>query len=184
MYPSAGPAYLGASAAPFVPEADPNAPNFALPGIVPLVALSDNRLDARKRSCRPAPNLSVAAPPICAGRSMCRCSSAALSWTRASRDRGNQGGRPTGALSQPSTSCAVEYAMSSPSNSGSLDARVRKMQVIWAALLMGALTALGIVMAFRLIVLPRPLAAEPVAFLFDLAIIALFLFLAFIFPGS
>jgi uncharacterized protein (DUF1501 family) len=47
MHPSAGPAYLGAAAAPFVIEADPNAPNFTVPDIVPPPALEASRLDAR-----------------------------------------------------------------------------------------------------------------------------------------
>ena len=49
MHPSAGPAYLGAAAAPFVIEADPNAPNFAVPDLVPPPALAADRLDDRKR---------------------------------------------------------------------------------------------------------------------------------------
>ncbi len=49
MHPSGGPAYLGASAAPFVIEADPNAPNFAVPDIVPPPAIAADRLDDRKR---------------------------------------------------------------------------------------------------------------------------------------
>jgi uncharacterized protein (DUF1501 family) len=49
MHPSAGPAYLGASAAPFVIEADPNAPNFSVPDIVPPPALAADRLEARKQ---------------------------------------------------------------------------------------------------------------------------------------
>jgi uncharacterized protein (DUF1501 family) len=49
MHPSAGPAYLGAAAAPFVIEADPNAPNFAVPDVVPPPALETSRLDARKQ---------------------------------------------------------------------------------------------------------------------------------------
>jgi uncharacterized protein (DUF1501 family) len=48
MHPSAGPAYLGAGAAPFVIDADPNAPNFAVPDLVPPVALAADRLQARK----------------------------------------------------------------------------------------------------------------------------------------
>ena len=48
MHASTGPAYLGASAAPFVIEADPNAPNFSVPDIVPPLSLSANRLDARR----------------------------------------------------------------------------------------------------------------------------------------
>jgi uncharacterized protein (DUF1501 family) len=49
MHPSAGPAYLGSPAAPFVIDADPNAPNFSVPDIVPPPALSASRLDARKK---------------------------------------------------------------------------------------------------------------------------------------
>jgi hypothetical protein len=48
MHPSAGPAYLGSAAAPFVIEADPNAPNFSVPDIVPPPVLEADRLDARK----------------------------------------------------------------------------------------------------------------------------------------
>jgi hypothetical protein len=48
MHPSAGPAYLGSGAAPFVIEADPNAPDFSVPDIVPPPALTADRLDARK----------------------------------------------------------------------------------------------------------------------------------------
>jgi uncharacterized protein (DUF1501 family) len=49
MHPSCGPAYLGAAVAPFVIEADPNAPNFAVPDIVPPPAIAADRLDARKQ---------------------------------------------------------------------------------------------------------------------------------------
>ena len=35
MHPSCGPAYLGSTVAPFVIDADPNAPNFSVPDIVP-----------------------------------------------------------------------------------------------------------------------------------------------------
>jgi hypothetical protein len=49
MHPSTGSAYLGASAAPFVIEADPNAPNFSVPDIVPPPVLETDRLDARKQ---------------------------------------------------------------------------------------------------------------------------------------
>jgi len=48
MHPSAGPAYLGSGAAPFVIEADPNAPDFSVPDVVPPPALEADRLDARK----------------------------------------------------------------------------------------------------------------------------------------
>lgn len=49
MHPSAGSAYLGASAAPFVINADPNAPDFAVPDVVPPPALEARRLDSRKK---------------------------------------------------------------------------------------------------------------------------------------
>jgi hypothetical protein len=48
MHPSAGSAYLGAGAAPFVIEADPNAPDFSVPDIVPPPALELTRLDSRR----------------------------------------------------------------------------------------------------------------------------------------
>src|SRR5579864_4600308 len=40
MHPSAGPAYLGSGAAPFVIDADPNAPNFAVPDLLPPVSVA------------------------------------------------------------------------------------------------------------------------------------------------
>ncbi len=49
MHPSCGPAYLGAVAAPFSVDADPNAPNFAVPDIVPPLSLDAGRLDARRQ---------------------------------------------------------------------------------------------------------------------------------------
>ena len=49
MHPSTGSAYLGATAAPFVIDADPNAPDFAVPDVVPPPALDASRLDARKK---------------------------------------------------------------------------------------------------------------------------------------
>ena len=49
MHPSCGPAYLGAAAAPFVIDADPNAPNFAVPDVVPPPTLAADRLDDRKQ---------------------------------------------------------------------------------------------------------------------------------------
>jgi uncharacterized protein (DUF1501 family) len=49
MHPSAGPAYLGSAVAPFVIEADPNAPNFVVPDIVPPPALATSRLEARQQ---------------------------------------------------------------------------------------------------------------------------------------
>ena len=48
LHPSGGSAYLGAGAAPFVVDADPNAPDFAVPDIVPPPALDGKRLDDRK----------------------------------------------------------------------------------------------------------------------------------------
>jgi hypothetical protein len=49
MHPSTGSAYLGAGAAPFVIDADPNAPDFAVPDVVPPPALPARRLDDRKK---------------------------------------------------------------------------------------------------------------------------------------
>lgn len=48
MHRSAGPAYLGSSAAPFVVEADPNAPDFSVPDLAPPLAVSSSRLGYRK----------------------------------------------------------------------------------------------------------------------------------------
>jgi hypothetical protein len=48
MHPSAGPAYLGPGSAPFVIEADPNAPNFSVPDLVPPSAIAADRLGDRK----------------------------------------------------------------------------------------------------------------------------------------
>lgn len=47
MHKSAGSAYLGPSAAPFVIQADPNAPNFSVPDLLPPFAISPSRLDDR-----------------------------------------------------------------------------------------------------------------------------------------
>ena len=49
MHPSTGSAYLGAAAAPFVIDADPNAPDFAVPDVVPPPVLAADRLEARKQ---------------------------------------------------------------------------------------------------------------------------------------
>jgi uncharacterized protein (DUF1501 family) len=49
MHPSTGSAYLGAAAAPFVIDADPNAPDFAVPDVVPPPLIESSRLEARKR---------------------------------------------------------------------------------------------------------------------------------------
>lgn len=48
MHASAGPAYLGSAAAPFVVDADPNAPNFSVPDLVPPVVVDANRLNNRR----------------------------------------------------------------------------------------------------------------------------------------
>jgi uncharacterized protein (DUF1501 family) len=48
MHPSCGPAYLGAVAAPFVIDADPNAPSFSVPDVVPPPVIEAARVDARK----------------------------------------------------------------------------------------------------------------------------------------
>lgn len=48
MHNSGGSAYLGANAAPFVVEADPNAPNFAVPDLAPPLTVSTNRLSDRR----------------------------------------------------------------------------------------------------------------------------------------
>src|SRR5262245_35342129 len=48
MHPSTGSAYLGAGAAPFVIDADPNAPDFAVPDVLPPAAISANRLNDRR----------------------------------------------------------------------------------------------------------------------------------------
>ncbi len=48
MHNSAGSSYLGSSAAPFVVEADPNAPGFSVPDLAPPLSVPANRLDARR----------------------------------------------------------------------------------------------------------------------------------------
>ena len=48
MHPSAGSAYLGAAAAPFAIEANPAAPDFAVPDLAPPVDLPADRLDERR----------------------------------------------------------------------------------------------------------------------------------------
>lgn len=48
LHPSGGPAYLGAAHAPFVIEADPSAPNFSVPDLVPPATIAADRLDDRK----------------------------------------------------------------------------------------------------------------------------------------
>src|SRR5947209_15434182 len=53
MHPSCGPAYLGSGSAPFVIDADPNAPNFSVPDVVPPAVLRADRLEARRRLLAP-----------------------------------------------------------------------------------------------------------------------------------
>jgi hypothetical protein len=48
MHNSAGSAYLGATAAPFVVNADPNSPGFSVPDLVPPLAVDASRLDERQ----------------------------------------------------------------------------------------------------------------------------------------
>ncbi|MGE0606204.1 MAG: DUF1501 domain-containing protein [Pirellulales bacterium] len=48
MHASAGAAYLGPAAAPFVIEADPNAPDFAVPDLAPPLVVDAGRLDNRR----------------------------------------------------------------------------------------------------------------------------------------
>jgi len=48
MHASAGPAYLGAAVAPLVVDADPNAPNFSVPDLMPPLAIRSDRLSSRK----------------------------------------------------------------------------------------------------------------------------------------
>src|SRR5713226_3656679 len=52
LHPSGGPAYLGSTVSPFVIDADPNAPNFSVPDIVPPPALAADRLDSRRELLR------------------------------------------------------------------------------------------------------------------------------------
>jgi hypothetical protein len=52
MHASGGSAYLGSTAAPFVIDADPSAPNFTVPDIVPPPALAADRLDRRRELLR------------------------------------------------------------------------------------------------------------------------------------
>lgn len=48
MHASCGSAYLGAPAAPFVVESDPNAPNFAVPDLTPPLEIRSDRINSRK----------------------------------------------------------------------------------------------------------------------------------------
>jgi hypothetical protein len=52
LHPSGGPAYLGSTCASFTIDADPNAPNFSVPDIVPPPALATDRLDRRRELLR------------------------------------------------------------------------------------------------------------------------------------
>jgi uncharacterized protein (DUF1501 family) len=49
IHPSGGPAYLGASHAPFVIDADPSAPTFSVPDLVPPAVIAADRLDDRRK---------------------------------------------------------------------------------------------------------------------------------------
>src|SRR5436190_5660996 len=48
MHPSAGSAYLGTTVSPFVIDADPSAPNFSVPDIVPPAVIAADRLGRRR----------------------------------------------------------------------------------------------------------------------------------------
>lgn len=48
MHNSGGSSYLGSTAAPFVVEADPNAPNFSVPDLAPPFSVPANRLESRR----------------------------------------------------------------------------------------------------------------------------------------
>ena len=48
MHPSGGAAYLGTTAAPFVIDADPSAPDFSVPDIVPPATIATDRLERRR----------------------------------------------------------------------------------------------------------------------------------------
>src|SRR5689334_12451390 len=48
VHPSFGSAYLGAAAAPFGIDADPNAPDFSVPDVLPPLSVSAARMDNRK----------------------------------------------------------------------------------------------------------------------------------------
>jgi hypothetical protein len=52
VHPSGGSAYLGTTVSPFVIDADPNAPNFSVPDIVPPPALATDRLEGRRELLR------------------------------------------------------------------------------------------------------------------------------------
>jgi len=52
VHPSGGSSYLGTTVSPFVIDADPNAPNFTVPDIVPPPALATDRLESRRELLR------------------------------------------------------------------------------------------------------------------------------------
>lgn len=49
MHNSGGPAYLGSRYAPFTVDADPNAPDFSVPDLVPPLTVNSTRLDSRRQ---------------------------------------------------------------------------------------------------------------------------------------
>ena len=49
MHNSGGSAYLGSNYAPFVVDADPNAPDFSVPDLVPPLTVDSTRLDSRRQ---------------------------------------------------------------------------------------------------------------------------------------
>jgi hypothetical protein len=49
LHPSGGPAFLGAGHGAFVIDADPSAPNFSVPDLVPPPAVAPDRLDDRRK---------------------------------------------------------------------------------------------------------------------------------------
>ncbi|MBI1310638.1 DUF1501 domain-containing protein [bacterium] len=49
MHNSGGSAYLGSSYAPFVVEADPNAPDFKVPDLIPPLAIDSTRMNNRRQ---------------------------------------------------------------------------------------------------------------------------------------
>lgn len=49
MHPSCGPAFLGAAHSPFVINADPNAPNFSVPDLLPPMTVDSSRLENRQQ---------------------------------------------------------------------------------------------------------------------------------------
>ncbi|MHC4878476.1 MAG: DUF1501 domain-containing protein [Planctomycetota bacterium] len=52
MHNSGGSAYLGSSYAPFVVEADPNAPDFKVPDLIPPLVVDSNRMNNRRQLMR------------------------------------------------------------------------------------------------------------------------------------